>query len=127
MIRKGKPFFLFQLKNNQDINFYLFLLFFVIIIKDIKKLISRGGNMKNQDIKFLLNQDQANFYKFHLILKKFYNVEFSSNEYFNFCYLMGKIFKMNVLKINDIEFYKNKNQNKINTFIDEWEGNFKLW
>lgn len=83
--------------------------------------------MDNKEIKFLLNQNQANFYKFHLIVKKYYNLEFSSNEYFNFCKLIKNIFGMNHLKINHIEFYKNKNQYKINQFIEEWEGNFKIW
>lgn len=83
--------------------------------------------MNNQDkqIKFLLNQDQANFYKFHLLLGRYYNLDLNNEEYFKFQHLIKLIFKQQIFKLNHIIIYQD--QQKINDFMEQWGEHFNLW
>lgn len=81
-------------------------------------------NLK-QEKKIVLNQEQANFYNFHYLLKRYYNLELNNEEYFKFQHLIKIIFKQQIFKINEIRFYQNTKL--INEFMEQWEEFFNLW
>lgn len=84
--------------------------------------------MNNQDkqIKFMFNQDQANFYKFMQIIKRYFLKQLNTNEYLNLQDNIKALYRGEPIEnINIIDLITN--QDKINQFIEFWEHYFVLY